>query len=141
MSSHTEELWYNETVCLWMTIYMLPHGIWALWQRNLRLPLACCKALWTNWALWYLVRQKCKQAKAYNSWADIVCLLAERYDTKSNVKLGGFWSQLQASSVCSHTEELCYNEAVCLWMTIYIYISSIIDIEHYLIILQYLVLH
>ena len=22
MSSHTEELWYNETVCLWMTIYI-----------------------------------------------------------------------------------------------------------------------
>ena len=22
MSSHTKELWYNETVCLWMTIYI-----------------------------------------------------------------------------------------------------------------------
>ena len=32
----------------------------------------------------------------------MVRLLAERYDTKSNVKLGGFQSQLQASS---HTEE------------------------------------
>ena len=30
---------------------------------------------------------------------------AERYDTKSNVKLGGFRSQLQASYVSSHTEE------------------------------------
>ena len=29
VSSHTEELWYNETVCLWMTIYKLPqlHGV------------------------------------------------------------------------------------------------------------------
>ena len=24
VSSHTEEFWYNETVCLWMTIYTLP---------------------------------------------------------------------------------------------------------------------
>ena len=50
----------------------------------------------------------------------MVRLLAERYDTKSNVKLGGFRSQLQASNVSSHTEELWYNETVCLWMTIYI---------------------
>ena len=40
VSSHTEELWYNETVCQWMTIYTLPHGGWALWLRNFRLPLA-----------------------------------------------------------------------------------------------------
>ena len=39
--------------------------------------------------------------------------------TKSNVKLGGFRSQLQASFVSSHTEELCCNKTVCLWMTIY----------------------
>ena len=41
-----------------------------------------------------------------NSQADVVRLLAERYDTKSNVKLGGFRSQLQASCVSRHTEEL-----------------------------------
>ena len=58
----------------------------------------------------------------YNFWADGVCLLAERYDTKSNVKLGRFRSQLRASYVSSHTEESWYNETVCLWMTIYIYI-------------------
>ena len=52
----------------------------------------------------------------------MVRLLAERSDTKSNVKLGGFRSQLQASDVSSHNEELWYNETVCLWMTIYIYI-------------------
>ena len=51
----------------------------------------------------------------------MVRLLAERYDTKSDVKLGGFRSQLQASYVFSDTEELGYNETVCLWMTIYIY--------------------
>ena len=49
-------------------------------------------------------------------------LLAERSDTKFNVKLGGFRSQLQESYVSSHTEELWYNETVCLWMTMYIYI-------------------
>ena len=36
----------------------------------------------------------------YNSWADVVRLLAE---------LGGFQFQLQASYVSSHTEELWYN--------------------------------
>ena len=46
--------------------------------------------------------------------------LAERKDIKSNVKLVGIQSQLEASSVSSHTEELWYNETVCLWMTIHI---------------------
>ena len=52
----------------------------------------------------------------------MVRLLAERSDNKSNVKLGGFRPQPQASYVSSHTEKLWYNETVCLWMTIYIYI-------------------
>ena len=50
----------------------------------------------------------------YNPFADVVRLLAERYDTKSKVKLGGSRCQLQASYVSSHTEELWYNETVCL---------------------------
>ena len=45
--------------------------------------------------------------------------VAEQYDTKSNVKLGWFRSQRESSNVSSHTEELWYNETVCLWMTIY----------------------
>ena len=53
----------------------------------------------------------------------MVRLLAERPDTK--VKLGGFRSQLQASYVCTHTEEFWYNETVSLWMTIYIYIYKV----------------
>ena len=52
----------------------------------------------------------------------MVRLLAEQYNTKSNVKLGRFPSQLQAFYVSNHIEELWYNETVCLWMTIYIYI-------------------
>ena len=51
----------------------------------------------------------------YNSRTGVVRLLAERYDTKSNVKLGEFRSQLQASYVSIHTEELWYNETVCLF--------------------------
>ena len=51
----------------------------------------------------------------------MVELMAERYDTKSNVKLGGYESKLEAPYVSSHTEDLWYNEIVCLWMNIYIY--------------------
>ena len=63
----------------------------------------------------------------YTSRVDVVRLLAERYDTKSNVKLGAFRSQLQVSYVSSHTEELWYNETTCLWKRIYIYIYILID--------------
>ena len=38
----------------------------------------------------------------------------------TGIKSAGFWSQLEASCVSSHTDELWYNEIVCLWMTIYI---------------------
>ena len=44
-------------------------------------------------------------------------LLAERSNTKSNVKWCGFRSQFQAS----YTEELWFNEIICMWMKIYIY--------------------
>ena len=46
------------------------------------------------------------KTKATNSRAGVVRLLAEQYENKSNEKLGGFRSQLQASYVSSHTEEL-----------------------------------
>ena len=55
----------------------------------------------------------------------MVRLLAERSDTKSNVKMVGFRFQLQASYMSSHTEELKYNETVCLWLTICIYIYEV----------------
>ena len=50
----------------------------------------------------------------------MVRMLTERYDNKCNVILSGFRSQLQASYVSSHTEELWFNETVCLWMIVYI---------------------
>ena len=53
----------------------------------------------------------------YNSRADVVLLLAEWYNTQSDVNLGEF----QVPYVSSHTEELWYNETFCLWITIYIY--------------------
>ena len=35
MNCHTDELWYAETVSLWMEIYMLPlPESWALSQKN-----------------------------------------------------------------------------------------------------------
>ena len=43
----------------------------------------------------------------YNPQAEVVRLLAERYDTKSNVMLGGFRSQLQASYLSS--QEVLWN--------------------------------
>ena len=49
-----------------------------------------------------------------NPRADVVRQLAERYDTKSNIKLDEFRSQLHASDVYRHTEELLYNKTVCL---------------------------
>ena len=52
----------------------------------------------------------------YNLRADVVRLLAERYDTKSN----GFRSRLQASCVFSHPEELLFNETIRLYIYIYI---------------------
>ena len=42
----------------------------------------------------------------------MVRLLAKWSDTKSNVKLDRFRSQLQVSYLSSHTEELWYNETV-----------------------------
>ena len=51
----------------------------------------------------------------YNSRADACRHVGERYDTKSNKRLGGFRSQFEASNVSSPIEELWYNETV--WMT------------------------
>ena len=52
------------------------------------------------------------QSMPYNSRADLVRLQAEQCHTKSNVKSGGFRSQVQASYVSSHTEEFWDNETV-----------------------------
>ena len=45
--------------------------------------------------------------------------MAEQLDTKSSIKLGRFQSQIEASFVSSHTEELWYNETVCPWPPTY----------------------
>ena len=64
----------------------------------------------------------------YNSRANVGRLLAELYDTNPNLKLGGFWSQLQASDVSSPTDTMKESdyfvvyERICLSMTLYIYI-------------------
>ena len=43
-------------------------------------------------------------------------------DTKSNLKLAGFGSQLEESCVSYHIERLWYNKIVCMGINIYIYI-------------------
>ena len=43
--------------------------------------------------------------------------MAERLDTMSSMKLGGFRSQLEVSCVYNHTEDLWQRNS--LWMTIY----------------------
>ena len=48
---------------------------------------------------------------------------------RSSVRIGEFRSQFEASSVSSPTEDLWFNETVCLWMTIYIYICSLYSIR------------
>ena len=57
----------------------------------------------------------------YNSRTEVVRLLAERYDTKSSVKLDGFRSQLQVTyeslKSCDTTKQ-----SFCEWQYIYIYI-------------------
>ena len=73
--------------------------------------------------------------------------MGERYDTKYNIKLGGFQCQLEATCVSSHTDELWYNETLFLWMTIYIYIYIYIvqndeqSIQYHLIIFKNLNKH
>ena len=54
-----------------------------------------------------------------NFRADLCKVVAKQYDTKSNVKLGGFRSQLKVSYVSSHDEKLWYNKTVCLYIYIY----------------------
>ena len=56
-----------------------------------------------------------------NPRADFDLHTGYRVCHQPKVKLGGFRSRLEESRVSSHTEELWYNETVCLLM-IYIYI-------------------
>ena len=61
----------------------------------------------------------------------MVRLLGERSDTKSNVKLAGFRSQLRVFYVSSHAEELWYNEIFFFVDdNIYIYIYIYIGLEN-----------
>ena len=64
LSSHTEEMWYNETVCLWMTIYTLPSK--GLSKLVKELTAATCVMQSSLYELSTLVsgKAKCKQTKA-----------------------------------------------------------------------------
>ena len=104
--------WQQQTVVIYIYIYIyiytLPHGGWALWRRNFRLPLASCKALRKNWALWQPLGYKNVNKRTLllllldkYHWkiplANVVRLLVERSETESNEKLGGFRTWLRAS--------------------------------------------
>ena len=52
----------------------------------------------------------------------MVRLLAERYDTKSNEKLGGFRSSFKAFYVSSQLKSCDTTKTVYLWMTLSHYI-------------------
>ena len=54
----------------------------------------------------------------------MVRLLAERSDTKSNVKLGGFRSELQASYVSSHTGIVIQRNG----LSVYIYMCVCVSV-------------
>ena len=71
-----------------------------------------CKTLVTNRALRYPIASVCLHF-ALISVLTYVTEIVEQLDTKSNQKLGGFRSQLEASCVSNHTE------TVSLWMTVY----------------------
>ena len=59
-------------------------------------------------------------------YAGILCVLAEWYDTKSNVKLGRFQSQLQVSYMSSHTDKM--KQSVSEWQYIYIYNHHVVPL-------------
>ena len=56
----------------------------------------------------------------YNSRADVVRLLDERYDTKSNVKLAGYDHSFERPTFLDTTKQY-----VCGWQYIYIYIYQL----------------
>ena len=102
-------------------IYMLPQT-----DRALEWGMAGChlheksKALHMNWALWKSMAYFFKYIHVKIFFGVNDESSGEWYPTEFTSV--GFRSQIQASRVSSHTEELWYNERVCLWMTIYIYI-------------------
>ena len=61
----------------------------------------------------------------YYSWADAVRLLAERYDTKSNVILCGFDPSFKCPTCLATLKSCDTTKRVCLWMTIYTYLHFI----------------
>ena len=73
-----------------------------------------------------------------NSLLYVGLLVAVRLWYQADIKLAVFWSQLEASRMSSHNDELWYNETVFLWMTIYIYIYIYIYIHLYDIIVYYI---
>ena len=108
--------------------YIYEHPVGGIKQ----LSFSSCKALLTNWALRYPIVQNVN--KRNDKYALIPSVMFSRRHGvgvwhQPNEKLSVFRSSLGATRMSNHTEELWYNETVCLWMTIYIYIYIYIYIS------------
>ena len=76
-----------------------------------------------EWQLSKKKRKKYVNQRKINSYKlklMLRLLMAVRFYYQADVKFAGFQTQLKASRVSSHTDELWYNDVVYLWITIYI---------------------
>ena len=63
VTTRTEELWYNETICLWMTIYMLLRGLSTL-AEELAAAIRLMQSFSNELSTLVSHSAKCKQTKA-----------------------------------------------------------------------------
>ena len=68
----------------------------------------------------------------YNFWVDVCRLMAEQYDIKSNVNLGGFQSEFEASCVWPHWRVVIQWNSLFVDDKIYIYIYVWFDLVYFL---------
>ena len=126
VSSHTEELWYNETVCLWMTIYIRSPWVLSTLAKEFAAATRIMQSssnelsslvsgnakMWTNEGCFIM---------PYNSQVDVVRMLAERFDTKSNVKIWAGFDPSFKRPTCLATLKSCdtTKQSACGWQYIY----------------------
>ena len=122
---HKPGLFYIPLIYIYIYIYMFPFRGLSTLAKELMAATRVMLTLQTNWALWCPRAQNLKKQELlhnalwFPSW-HMSLKMAERLDPMSNLMLGRFQSQLKASCMSSHTDELGYNETTILSMTIYI---------------------
>ena len=126
--NQTVHLSNNETVYQWMTIYTLPRSHWGGWALEWRNTTFATRVMQSSSNELRILAPDCAECKwiKFDTYALIPELtLSHRFGLgvchQPDIKLRGFQSQFWASYVSSHTEELWYNETVCLWMKTHIY--------------------